>query len=100
MTESEFQAKVTTLAESLGWDWFHVGRTGKHKPNGAKGTLGKGWPDLTLVRRDRLIFAECKIGAEQLKPEQAAVLGVLGSTNCMTYVWRPEQWNVILEVLA
>lgn len=44
LTEAEFQKQVLDLALSLGWQWMHIGRVGKYTANGAKGTLGTGWP--------------------------------------------------------
>jgi len=38
LTETEFQKQVVRIAEEFGWEWMHIGRTGKHVPNGAKGT--------------------------------------------------------------
>ena len=99
MTEAEFQGRVTTIAEELGWDWLHIGRVGKHVPNGAKGTLGRGWPDLLLVRGGRLLVAELK---EQTAPppstDQKRVLSLLGQA-VDAYVWRPSDLPLILEVL-
>lgn len=99
MTESQFQAQVVTLAESLGWEWMHIGRVGKHVPNGAKGTLGRGWPDLVLVRGNRVLFAELKTDEAALTAEQTKVLDLL-SNAAEIHVWRPLYWNLILEVLA
>jgi hypothetical protein len=66
---------VTDLAEAYGWTWCHWrplrnGRGIWQVP--VEGPLGKGWPDLTLLRtRDRrLIFAELKRENEDPKPEQ------------------------------
>lgn len=100
MTEAEFQRRLVQHAESLGWEWMHIGRTGKHVANGAKGTLGPGWPDLLLVRGDRMVIAELK--AEKAPPPtvtQQLVLGVLGGA-VETFVWRPSQLNLILEILT
>jgi hypothetical protein len=106
LTESEFQRQVVQLAENNGWDWMHIGRVGKHAANGAKGTLGTGWPDLVLVRGHRLIFAELKAESAPLpSTEQRKVLQVLwglmeGIPEIGVYVWRPSDLPLILEVLA
>ena len=99
LTETEFQKQVVRIAEEFGWEWMHIGRTGKHVPNGAKGTLGPGWPDLLLVRGDRLVIAELK--AEKAPPPTQQQFRVLAQFRgvAMTYVWRPSQMNLILEVL-
>lgn len=99
LTEAEFQRRVTTVAEELGWDWMHVGRVGKYAPNGAKGTLGIGWPDLLLVRGDRLFVCELK---EQSAPppstDQKRVLSILGMA-VPAYVFRPSDLPLIMEIL-
>lgn len=80
--EAELQRQITDLASVLGWSWVHF-RAGM-RANGrwevaVEGPLGKGWPDLVLVReRDRrLIFAELKRELEQPTEDQVAVLGLL-----------------------
>ena len=99
ITETEFQRRVVSVAEEFGWDWMHIGRTGKHVPNGAKGTLGPGWPDLLLVRGNQLIAAELKAEKAPVPTNaQHHVLMVLGGV-ARTYVWRPSQMALILEVL-
>ena len=76
------QQQIADLAVVLGWDWLHVGalRTKYGWRTPTRGTLAA-WPDLTLVRRRdrRLIFAEVKRELEQLRPDQARVLGILRS---------------------
>jgi hypothetical protein len=98
-TEAAFQARLIDYALSRGWEWMHIGRTGKYTANGAKGTWGTGWPDLTLVRGTRLIFAELKSQRASLPPpEQQRVLLIL-SDAAEVYHWRPSDWPMILEVL-
>ena len=99
LTEAEFQRQVTEVAVREGWDWMHIGRIGKYTPNGAKGTLGTGWPDLVLVRGPRLIFAELKAQKAGITPQrQREVLSLL-SQAAETHIWRPSDLPLILEVL-
>lgn len=59
---------------------------------------GKGWPDMVFAKAERLIFAEIKIPPDKLRPEQAEWMDVLqSSAEC--YVWTPDQWDSIVEVL-
>jgi hypothetical protein len=98
-TEAAFQARLIEYALSRGWEWMHIGRTGKYTANGAKGTLGTGWPDLTMVRGTRLIFAELKAQRAPIPgAEQQRVLLIL-SDAAEVYHWRPSDWPMILEVL-
>jgi hypothetical protein len=105
MTEAQFQKQVTDLAEYQGWQWLHVeqragnadGR-GWHTP--IKGPLGKGFPDLMLVRGHRLLFVELKSQKGILSEAQKRVLwGYLGWVG-EVHVWRPSDWAEISEVLA
>lgn len=93
-TESEWQRFVTDYAESLGWDWMHVGRVGKYQANGAKGTLGEGWPDLVLVKGHRVLFVELKAQDGKLTVQQRRVLDILGGD-----VWRPSDFARMADVL-
>lgn len=97
-TESEWQRFVTDYAESLGWDWMHIGRTGKYTANGAKGTLGEGWPDLVLVKGSRIMFVELKAQTGKLTEKQKKVFLVLDPVaEC--YVWRPSDFAEMANIL-
>lgn len=99
-TEAEWQRFVTDYAESLGWDWMHVGRVGKYQANGAKGTLGEGWPDLVLVKDDRILFVELKAETGKLTDKQKHVLLILDTVSgTACHVWRPSDFALMAEVL-
>jgi hypothetical protein len=106
MTEAGLQSLVTELAGMYGFVWVHF-RAGL-RANGrwyvpVEGPLGKGWPDLVLVRvRDaRLLFVELKRETERPSADQAAILAALATVG-ETYVWRPSDLTDgrILAVLA
>lgn len=105
ITETEFMQQVTSLAELRGWQWMHIrpalNQRGDWRTPIA-GPLGRGWPDLVLVQRStgRLIFAELKAPRGQLSDEQQQVLELLALSWCETYVWRPDDWEQITEVLS
>jgi VRR-NUC domain-containing protein len=116
LLERDFQRQVTDLAGLRGWSWLHIraGRTADSWRTPISGPLGKGWPDLVLVRpRDsRLIFAELKREGGTLRPEQDDVLVVLAhldSANAtgpgrqvpftQVFVWTPADWPQIEQVL-
>src|SRR6478735_569902 len=111
VTELDFRRQVIGLAELLGWE--HVGFRAAQTVHGWRtpvtGTLGKGWPDLVMVRRRdrRLIFAELKAAKGKTSPDQDRVLDVL---RCLEYdaapaphievfVWQEGDINAIAEVL-
>jgi hypothetical protein len=91
LLESQFQAQVVDLAAICGFYWLHVrpGRTMHGWAVPIQGPLGKGWPDLVLVRpRDRrLLFVELKRDGEDLAPEQVEVLDVLRSLRSDPFIW-------------
>ena len=89
VTGTELQEQIVDLAVLLGYDWLHVGalRTKHGWRTPTRGTLSA-WPDLTLVRGSRLIFAEIKRELEWLRDDQTDVLAILRrAAEC--YVWRP-----------
>lgn len=60
-----------------------------------------GYPDLTLARGSRLVFAELKRSAkEKLRPDQAAWRDALLAAGQEWHWWTPEWWDAICEVLA
>lgn len=91
MSEAEFQRKVIQLAKQLGWEWYHT-----------RYSIGSrsGFPDLVLWRPpDRLIFAELKRAGGKLTNRQAYIVTSLYDAGQDVYVWTPEHWDAIHEVL-
>lgn len=111
VTELDFRRQVIKLAEILGWE--HVGFRAAQTVHGWRtpvtGTLGKGWPDLVLVRaRDRrLIFAELKAAKGKTSPDQERVLGVLRALEhddapaprIEVFVWQEGDIDAIAGIL-
>ncbi len=97
MREADFQKQVTDLADIKGYRWVHFrpAQTMKGWRTATSGPLGRGWPDLVLVRRGVLIFAELKRQDEKPTPEQAVVLEYLAANladetvRVKVAVWRP-----------
>jgi hypothetical protein len=106
-TEREFQAAVIDLAERAGWLVAHFHDSRRQAGGRLIGDRdAAGFPDLVAVRRERLVFAELKSERGKLRPKQADWLRALGqvevSLGCSvveTYLWRPSQWDDIVEVL-
>lgn len=113
--EADLQSQITDLAEIHGWSWVHwrplLNRRGFYEVP-FRGPLGKGWPDLTMVRvRDRrMIFAELKRQTEHPSADQVAVLAFLaqlsapaieplGLPACRVeaYLWRPSDLRDPIE---
>jgi hypothetical protein len=103
LTERDWQLQVTDLASRLGWSWLHLrpGMTRDSWRTPISGPLGKGWPDLLLVRpRDcRLLAIELKRDGGKATPEQLLVLEILGASGMETGVYTPAQFDELLAVL-
>lgn len=103
-SERQFQGEVIALARLLGWKVAHfrparVRRGGRDIYETPVGADGKGWPDLVLVRAGTIIFAELKVGKNTASEEQVAWLDALRETGAAAGVWRPSDWDTILEAL-
>lgn len=100
--EKEFQRAVVALAEGLGWKVAHCRkvlvkmgeRTHYETP------MPEGWPDLTLVRKGRLLFVELKYGKNTTTPAQDEWLAELRTTGSGCHVWYPEDWADIVKTLT
>jgi hypothetical protein len=93
--ERDFQQRVIEVARLKGWLVYSI-------PDSRRATLA-GFPDLTLIRKKdkRLIFAELKREKGRVSPAQQDVLDALGViSDVSVYVWRPSQWQSILDILT
>lgn len=90
VTERDFQRQVLDLARLFQWRAYH--------PFLSKWSE-RGFPDLTLVRGSRLVFAELKRDMGRTTPAQDEWLGLLGATCAEVYVWRPADLDIIAEAL-
>jgi hypothetical protein len=101
LTEREFMDQVTQLAEIRGWSWAHFrpAMTTKGWRTPVSGPLGKGWPDLVLVRGTQLYFAELKRDRKSpMKEAQWAVMAVLNQP-APYFIWTPDDWDAIETAL-
>lgn len=103
-SEAAFMQTVTNLATHLGWRWYHAP---ENRPirmsNGRvrKQHVVPGFPDLTLVRDDELIFAELKTEKGQVRPEQVEWLAALENVPGVdTFIWRPSDFDDIHSRLS
>ena len=102
LTEAQFQKQVTDLATRLGWSWLHVERMGNEQGRWrtpVSGPLGKGWPDLVLIRRGSLLWVELK-GPNGVMTQAQKDLGIVLNKVAPYYVLRPSDFNQIVEVLS
>lgn len=102
LSERAFQREVLRYAKQRGWKAFHASRAQYKSGQWATpyGGDGKGFPDLLLLRNDRLIVAELKAQSGTLRQEQREWLNAFHSLPCAeVYVWRPADWQAILRIL-
>ena len=107
MTEAEFQRQVIQLATLFGWRVHHV-RPARVRVRG-KDTYRtpvqghKGFPDLVLARRGRVIFAELKTGRGRLSEDQILWRDAMSGGQAAEYagwkIWRPMDWAHIERIL-
>jgi len=98
-TENDFMTWVLMLAKLFGWKvaHFRAARTNKGWRTPVQAD-GKGFPDLVLVKGDKLIFVELKSKKGKLSTEQRAWLQTLchAATVC---IWRPGDRESIQKIL-
>ncbi len=106
ISERDLQNAIVDAAHLYGYDVFHA-RPALSK-NGWRTPVqydGKGYPDLTIVGNDRIIFAELKSAKGKLGREQEQWLEGLAKVASVTdrvrvCVWTPADWpDRVLEVL-
>ena len=110
LTETQFQTKVVDLARARGWLVYHTYDSRRSAP---------GFPDLVLARDGRVMFVELKASAGRISAAQREWLTALGATDpsgnvsnplrmtktddgsaLSVEIWRPNQWQMITEILA
>lgn len=93
ISERDFQRQVIDLAHALNWRVAHFrpALTKRGWRTAVEGD-GAGFPDLILVRGDRLIVAELKsTNGRAPSPEQIAWLQAFENAGAKACVWRPHQ---------
>ena len=90
MSEKRFQASVLELAQICGWHCYHTHDSRRSEP---------GFPDLVLVRGDRLLFRELKTDKGRMSPAQVQWIIELSGAGADVCVWRPHDWPVIEQQL-
>lgn len=90
--EKAWQDDVADTAARLGWHRRYHTFDSRHS--------AAGFPDLVLVRRPRIIFAELKSEAGRVTREQLEWLDELEGCVAETYLWRPSDRFTMDRVLA
>ena len=90
VTEKQFQGQIQELAKMFGWLYYHTWRS-IHSP--------AGFPDCVMVRKGRVIFAELKSEKGKVSPIQQEWLDALEESPIEVYLWKPDQFEEIVEIL-
>lgn len=90
ITEKQWEQQIHDLAHTFHWKYHHTW-TSIHSP--------RGFPDDVMCRGERLIFAELKTTKGKLTPYQSAWIEALTETKAEVYVWRPSDFNNIVEIM-
>lgn len=91
MTEAQWMAQVVKYAKLMHWRVYHTYRSDRSEA---------GFPDLVLVRRPRVVFAELKAQRTPVTGAQRDWLADLRACGQETYLWRPSDWSTVERVLA
>ena len=90
-SEKELSLMVRQLASLKGWKVYHTFYSM---------FSDAGFPDLCLCRGDRLVFMELKTEKGKVSQAQKEWLEALALTKCEVFVFRPSEWESIVEVLV
>lgn len=99
MNEEQLTTRILEAAITYGWlvTHFRPAWTGKGWRTPLQGH--KGFPDLVLVKGERVIFAELKSLTGKLSRDQAIWLDRLRTAGAEVYVWDERDWPFILALL-
>lgn len=91
--EKDFTNSVRKAARQLGWLEYHTYSSLKS---------AFGFPDLVLAKPGQMvIFAELKMPKGRMSRYQEEWEKVLrASAGCQYYLWRPDDWDTIIEILT
>jgi hypothetical protein len=101
VTEADWQSQIIDLARLFGWRVAHFRPAmTKHGWRTAVSADGVGFPDLLLVRDNRLVVAELKAETGRLAADQEAWLRAFALVDDVeTHVWRPSELDKAAVIL-
>ncbi len=90
-SENSFQADVIQLAKANGWLCYHTYCSKRSEP---------GFPDLTMVKSDRILCVELKTNTEEATAAQREWLAALNRAGVPACIWKPKDWSLIIRELT
>jgi hypothetical protein len=91
LSERDFQAQVIDLAQLTGWMVYHTYDSRRCQA---------GYPDLALCRHGEYLLVELKTDTGRVRPAQRQWIEALRSASIECHIWRPGDWNTIVERLT
>ena len=108
LSEKDFQRQMIDLLHLYGYRVAHfmpaLNQRGQWRTPVAAD--GKGFPDLVAIRpakgnrEPRVLFIELKAMAGRLSREQQEWRSDLEASGAEVYVWRPSDWDSVLDIIA
>ena len=98
MSEAQLQSAIIELAHTLGYKKVAHFRPALMKIHGALtyrtpvAADGKGFPDLNIVGKGRVIYIECKSETGQQSPDQMEWEVEIRASGAEYYLFRPSDW--------
>jgi len=90
MTEKQFQTAIVEYAKKQGWLIYHTYDSRRSEP---------GFPDLVMVRRNKVLFRELKTEKGRLTEPQKVWAAKLKKAGADYAVWRPSDLQEIFVSL-
>jgi hypothetical protein len=90
VNEAQWQTRITDLCDLLGLLWYHT-----HDSRRSPG----GFPDLVIVGNKGIVYTELKAEKGKVSPKQWAWINALEDAGQRCYVWRPDDWEQVQDVL-
>jgi hypothetical protein len=92
LSEKDWSEQIRQYARLRGWRYYHTYRSTRSP---------EGYPDITLVRPPRVVFAELKRERGRVTHAQNDWLAALRHCpGVETYLWRPSDWPAVRIALA
>jgi len=106
ISESAWQKQVIEIAQYAGFRVAHFRGVRVQRKDGSVyyqtpvQAQGVGYPDLCMVKGNRLIYAELKREGGKPTPEQVEWLEALSKVpGVECFLWKPSDYEVVLEVM-
>lgn len=90
ISEKGFLQTVREYAGVKGWLIYHTHNSQRSE---------RGFPDLVLVRGDKLLFLELKSEKGRVSPAQSHWIDCLHDAGQLAMVFRPHDWDTLVAIL-